>query len=81
MMEKNFAPKYWRESVSKTMYTLNRVQIKKGTNITPFKLWYGYTPNVKNFKVFARKYYMLKDKKTWKNLIQRVMKYILRIFH
>ena len=50
MMEKNAALKYWREAVSTAVYTLNRVQVKKGTNATPFELWYGHSPNVKNFK-------------------------------
>ena len=49
IMEKNVALKYWREAISTTIYTLNRVQIKKGTNATPFELWYGHSPNVKHF--------------------------------
>ena len=61
MMEKSFALKYWREVVSIVVYTLNRVQVKKGTHLTPFELWYGYSPNVKYFKVFGSKCYILKD--------------------
>ena len=61
MMEKNVALKYWREAISTTVYTLNRVQIKEGINATPFELWYGHSPNVKHFKVFGRKCYILKD--------------------
>ena len=38
MMEKNVALKYWREVVSIVVYTLNHVQVKKGTYSTPFKL-------------------------------------------
>ena len=38
MIEKNVALKYWREAVSTAIYTLNRVQVKKGTNATPFEL-------------------------------------------
>ena len=34
---------------------------KKGTHPTSFELWYGYSPNVKYFKVFGRKCYILKD--------------------
>ena len=66
IMEKNIAPKYWREVVSTIVYTLNRVQIKKGTNATPFELWYGLSPNVKYFKVFVSKWYMLKDTRNGK---------------
>ena len=40
---------------------MNCVQVKKGTHSTPFKLWYGYPPNVKYFKVFESKCYILKD--------------------
>ena len=29
-------------------------------------MWYGYEPNVKHFKVFGSKYYILKDKKNVK---------------
>ena len=61
MIEKNVALKYWREAISIAVYTLNRVQIKKGTNATPFELWYGHSPNVKYFKVFGCKFYILKD--------------------
>ena len=61
MMEKNIALKYWREVVSTVVYTLNHVQVKKGTHSTTFKLWYGYSPNVKYFKVFGSKWYILKD--------------------
>ena len=61
MIEKKVALKYWREAVSTAVYTLNRVQVKKGTNSTPFELWYGYPPNVKYFKIFRSKCYILKD--------------------
>ena len=66
MMEKNIALKYWREDVSTTVYTLNHAQVKKGTHSTPFELWYGYSPNVKYFKVFGSKCYILKDFKNGK---------------
>ena len=60
MMEKFFALKYWREAISIVGYTLNHVQVKKGTHSTPFELWYGYSPNVKYFKVFRSKCFFLK---------------------
>ena len=41
MMEKNVSLKYQTEAISTTIYTLNQVQVKKGTRITPFELWYG----------------------------------------
>ena len=66
MMEKNVALKYWREAVSTIVYTLSRVQIKKGTHATPFELWYGHSPYVKNFKVFGCKCYILKESRNRK---------------
>ena len=66
MIEKNVSQKYWREVVSTTIYTLNRVQVKKGTNATPFELWYGYAPTINYFKVFGRKFYILKDNRNGK---------------
>ena len=39
MMEKSVALKYWKEAMSTDIYSLNRIQVKKGTNITPFELW------------------------------------------
>lgn len=55
MMENNVPHKYQMEEISTIVYTLNRVQVKKGTNVTPFELWYGYTSNVKYLKKFGRK--------------------------
>ena len=58
--------KYWKEPVSIDVYTLNRIQVKKGTNLTPYELWFGYTPSVKYFKIFGRKFYILKGEKKGK---------------
>ena len=55
MMEKNVALKYWREAIGTVVYTLNYVQVKKGTHSTHFELWYGYSPNLKYFKLFGTK--------------------------
>jgi hypothetical protein len=60
MIEKNVATKYWKESMNETFHTMNRVQLKKGTNQTTYKLLYGYKPNAYYFKVFGRKCYILK---------------------
>ena len=48
------------------VYTFNWVQVKKGTNITPLELWYGYAPNVNYFKFFGRKCYIVKDNRNGK---------------
>ena len=66
MIEKNIALNYLREVVNKTIYTLNWVQIKKGTNATPFELWYDHSPNVKHVKAFGCKCYILKESRNGK---------------
>ena len=66
MMEKSVTLKYWKEVVSAIIYILNRVQIKKCTNLTPYKLWFVYTPSVKYFKTFGSKCYILKDERKGK---------------
>ena len=52
--------------MSIVVYTLNRVQIKKGTHATPFEIWYAHSPNVKHFKIFGCKYYILKESRNGK---------------
>ena len=64
-MEKSVSKKDWREAISNNVYNLNKV-VKKGTNATPFELWYGYAPNVKYFKIFGSKCYILKDNRNGK---------------
>ena len=66
MMEKNVSLKYQREAISIAVYTLNHVQIKKGIQSTLFELWYGYSPNVKYFKVLGSKCYIHKDTRNGK---------------
>lgn len=65
--------KYWREVVSNIVYTLNWVQVKKGTQRTPFELWYAYAPNVVFFNVFGSKCYIWKMQGKEK-LMQKVIK-------
>ena len=66
MMEKNVSLKYQREAISTDVYTLNHVEVKKGTHSTPFELWYGHSPKVKYFKVFGSKCSILEDFKNGK---------------
>ena len=50
MIEKNVAIKYWKEAINTIVHTLNRVQLKKDSNQTPYELWYRYKPNVSYLK-------------------------------
>ena len=54
MIEKNVALKYWKEAINTAIHTLNKVQLKKDSNKTPYQLSYGYKPNVglcKNYQI------------------------------
>ena len=66
MIEKNVAIKYWKEATSIVVHTLNRVQLKKDSNPTPYELWYGYKPNVSYLKVFSSKCYIQKESRKGK---------------
>ena len=46
MIEKNIAIEYWKGAISTLVHTLNRVQLKKDLDKTPYELWYGFRPNV-----------------------------------
>ena len=61
MIEKNVAIKYWKEAISTVFHNLNRVELKKDSNQTPYELWYHYRPYVNYFKVLGRKCYILKE--------------------
>lgn len=66
LIEKNVAQKYQKEAISTAVYTLNWVQIKKGTNLTPYELWHGHASSVKYFGIFGSKCYILKDTRNGK---------------
>ena len=52
MFENDVSKTFWREVANTTVYTMNKVQIKKGTNKTPYELWFGHAPLVKYFRIF-----------------------------
>ena len=49
------------ENVIITMYTLNRVQIRKGMDKTPYELSFGHSPSVEYFMIFGSKCYIRRD--------------------
>ena len=40
---------------------MNKVQVKKDTNKTPYELWFGHFPTVKYFIIFGSKCYIKRD--------------------
>ena len=58
LVENDVSKTFWREVVNTTVYTMNRVQVRKETNKTPYELLFGYSPIVKYFKKIGSKCYM-----------------------
>ena len=58
MIENNVVIKYWKEETSTIVHTLNKVQVNKDSNQTPYELWYDYKTNVCYLKVFGNKCYL-----------------------
>ena len=52
MLENDVSKIFWREAENTTLCTMNRVQIKKDTNKTPYELWFGHKPLIKYFRIF-----------------------------
>ena len=48
-------PKFWREAVKTTVYTLNRTQLRPNNEKTPYELCKGRPASVKYFKIFGSK--------------------------
>ena len=61
VVENDVSKTFWREVVNTIVYTMNRVQVKKDTNKTPYELWFGHSPTVKYFKFFGIKCYIKRD--------------------
>ena len=61
MFENNVSKTFWREAVNTIVYTMNRVQIRKGMNKTPYELWFGHSHLVKYFRIFGSKCYINRD--------------------
>lgn len=60
--EKNLTRNLWVEAVNTTCYLINRVNITKNTNKTPYELYFGKKPNLGYLKVFGSKCYTLIDR-------------------
>ena len=53
LIKANFNEEFWAEAMNTAVYTLNRT-IYSGTGVTPYELWFGRKPNVKNLRVFGQ---------------------------
>ena len=61
LVENDVSKIFWREVMNTKIYTMNRVQVRKETNKTPYELWFGHSPTVKYFKIFESKCYIKRD--------------------
>ena len=44
LAENDVSEMFWREVVNTIVYTMNRVQVRKDTNKTPYELRFGHSP-------------------------------------
>ena len=61
LVENDVSKMFWREAMNTIVYTMNKVQVRKDTNKTPYELWFGHSPIVKYFKIFGSKCYIKRD--------------------
>ena len=47
--------------MNRTFCTMNRVQVRKDTNKTPYEWWFGHSPTIKYFIIFGSKCYIKRD--------------------
>ena len=59
--ENNVSKTFWREAMNTIVYTMNRVQINKDINKTPYELWFGHTPTMKYSRIFGSNCYLKRD--------------------
>lgn len=55
--------RFWAEAVNTACYVINRVYLRPGTLQMPYELWKDRKWNVKYFKTFGSKCYILRDRK------------------
>ena len=61
LFENDVSKTFWREAVNTIVYTLNRVQIRKGMNKTPYELQFSHSPSIKYFRIFGSRCYIKRD--------------------
>ena len=73
----NTPMQFWVVAINTTCHTTNRIFLRPGTKKTSYELWTRRKPNLKYFKTFDNKCYILKD---GKNLGKFDAKFDLGIF-
>ncbi len=66
LLAADLQPKFWREAVGTTIYTLNRTQLRPNSEKAPYELWKGRPANVKHFRVFGSRCFIRREDRAGK---------------
>jgi hypothetical protein len=77
LMDSKLTDSFWTQAVHTTIHIQDRVMLRNNTDKTPYDLWKGRTPNVKNFIVFGRKCYIKREDGRMRKFDSRVEKGVL----
>lgn len=55
LLATDFQPKFWKEAVRTTVYTLNQTQMRQNNEKSPHELWKGRLSSVKILQYFWNK--------------------------
>ena len=58
---KGVLKKLWAQAMNTACYTINRVHLRLGTNMTPCEIWKSRKPNLRYFHVLGSVCYVLND--------------------
>ena len=61
LFENDVSKTFWREAINTTVYTLNKVKIRKRRSKTLYELWFGHSPLAKYLRTFGCKCYTKRD--------------------
>ena len=50
---------FWDEVILSTIYIKNKSPSTALHNKTPYEMWHGHLPTIKNFRIFGSTYYAL----------------------
>ena len=59
---KNIPQRFWAEAINTAVYVINRVYLRPRTKTTLYKIWTGVKPNIKYFRTFGSKCYIIRDR-------------------
>jgi len=77
MFFKNVKLMFWVDAVLCDVYVKNRCPSIAIRNKTPYEMWYGHIPSVKNIRAFSSTCYALIPKEQINKLVARSRKCIL----